>query len=48
MPSSSHFNKEVPMNMTALAELLESCSDTFFSVSFYKQATVDAAKDKLA
>ena len=48
MASASHFNKEVPVNMTALAELLESCSDTIFSASFYKQPTVDAAKDKLA
>jgi hypothetical protein len=32
MASASHFGKEVPMNMTGLAELLEDCSDTVFTI----------------
>ena len=32
MASASHFVKEVPMNMTGLAELMETCSDTIFAV----------------
>ena len=43
MASATHFTKEVPMNMTALAELLENCSDTVFTVQFRKQATKDSA-----
>lgn len=43
MASGTHFTKEVPMNMTALAELLENLSDTVFSVCFHKQPTVDNA-----
>lgn len=34
MDSGSHFAKEVPVNMTELAELLESVGDTVFTVSF--------------
>lgn len=36
MDSGNHFAKEVPMNMTELAELLESVGDTAFTVSFRK------------
>ncbi len=43
MASGSHFAKEVPMNMTALAELLETLSDTVFTVCFHKQASVENA-----
>ena len=32
MASATHFSREVPMNMTGLAQLLETCSDTVFSV----------------
>jgi hypothetical protein len=32
MASASHFTKEVAMNMTGLAELLEQLSDTVFTV----------------
>lgn len=46
-PSADHFAKEVPMTMTSLAELLETFSDTVFSVCFHKQPTVDSAADKL-
>jgi hypothetical protein len=47
MASGTHFAKEVPMNMTALAELLETFYDTVFTVCFHKQATVDSAKETL-
>lgn len=47
MASGSHSAKEVGMNMTALAELLETLSDTVFTVTFQKQATVDRAKELL-
>lgn len=47
MASATHFAKEVSMNMTAMAELFETCSDTIFTVSFHKQATIDGAKVKL-
>jgi len=36
MDSANHFAKEIPMNMTELAELLESSGDTVFTVSFRK------------
>lgn len=36
MDSAHHFQKEVPMNMTELAELLENAGDTCFQVSFRK------------
>ena len=47
MASGSHSAKEVAMNMTGLAELLETFSDTVFTVTFYKQATVERAKELL-
>lgn len=47
MWSATHFEKEVPMNMTALAELLESVSDTVISVHFKKQASKENAEDLL-
>ncbi len=34
--SASHFEKEVGMNMTGLAELIETFSDTVFTVCFHK------------
>jgi hypothetical protein len=37
MSSATHFEKDIPMNMTALAELLESAGDTVFSVQFRKK-----------
>jgi hypothetical protein len=36
MSSATHFAKEVPMNMTGLAELLTTVSDTIFTVQFRK------------
>ena len=47
MPSATHFAKEIPLTMTGLAELLETFSDTVFTVCFHKQPTVDGAKEKL-
>jgi len=37
MSSATHFMKETPMTMTALADLLSSVSDTIFTVQFRKQ-----------
>lgn len=39
MYSADHFDREVPMNMTALAELLHSVQDHIFTVAFRKQAS---------
>jgi len=36
MWSATHFSREVPMNMTGLAELLTTVSDTIFTVQFRK------------
>ena len=47
MFSASHFSKEVAMNMTGLAELLQSVQDHVFTVSFRKQATEDKAIELL-
>lgn len=35
------------MTMTSLAELLETFSDTVFTVCFHKQLTVDGAVERL-
>lgn len=47
MYSSDHFKKEVPMNMTGLAELLQSVQDHVFTVSFRKQPTEENAVELL-
>ena len=47
MYSGDHFQKEIGMNMTGLAELLQSVQDHIFQVSFRKQATEDAAVELL-
>ena len=47
MASGTHFAKEVPMNMTGLAELLEQCSDTLFTIEFHKQPNKDTAQELL-
>lgn len=36
MHSADHYTRERPMNMTELAELLESAGDTCFTVNFRK------------
>lgn len=48
MDSANHFAKEVPMNMTDLAELLENAGDTAFTVSFRKKVTEDLVQEKLS
>ncbi len=47
MDSGNHFAKEVPVNMTELAELLESVGDTVFTVSFRKQVKDEDVQEKL-
>ncbi len=47
MNSANHFAKEVPMNMTELAELLETVGDTVFTVSFRKQVNEERVQEKL-
>jgi hypothetical protein len=47
MHSAGHFEKEKPMNMTELAELLESMGDTCFTVNFRKKVDVNQVEDKL-
>ena len=43
MDSADHFKKEVPMNMTGLAELLHTVQDKIFTVQFRAQAKEEAA-----
>jgi len=47
MYSADHFEKEVPMNMTGLAELLHAVQDNIFTVQFRAQPKEDAAKEAL-
>lgn len=47
MYSANHFNRERNMNMTELAELLETAGDTCFTVSFRKQVNHDRVEEKL-
>ena len=43
MFSADHYDKEVALNMTGLAELLQSVQDHAFTVNFQKQITEDSA-----
>ena len=45
MDSADHYDKEVPMNMTSLAEFLVGLGDTVFTCSFRKLPTVEAAEE---
>jgi len=47
MDSATHFEKQKPMNMTELAELIETAGDTVFSVKFNRQASEDSVLEKL-
>ena len=41
MYSAQHYDREVAMNMTGLAELLQSVQDIIFTIAFKKQPTKD-------
>ena len=47
MYSADHYEREVPLNMTGLAELLQSVSDHVFTVTFLKQASESGASHAL-
>ena len=47
MYSATHYEREVALNMTGLAELLQSVQDHIFTVEFKKQATQENAADLL-
>lgn len=47
MESGDHFDKEVGMNMTTLADLIETFSDTIFQINFRKQPNKDDAEEIL-
>ena len=47
MYSADHFGKEVSMNMTGLAEVLQSVQDNVFTVQFRAQPKEEAAKTAL-
>ena len=47
MHSATHFKTNVPMNMTSLAELLETVGDTVFSVRFHKKPNEEQVKKRL-
>ena len=43
MKSADHFEKEIPMNLTGLAEVLQSVQDNVFTVGFRRQPTEESA-----
>ena len=45
MDSADHYDQEVPMNMTSLAEFLVGLGDAVFTCSFRKLPTVEAAEE---
>ena len=47
MSSADHFKKEVPMNMTALPELLQTVQDNIFTIQFRAQPKAEAATTAL-
>ena len=47
MYSANHFDREVSLNMTGLAELLQSVQDHAFTVHFQKQINEENAVDAL-
>ena len=47
MYSADHFKKEVPMNVTSLAELLHEMQDHVFTVGFRRQPTEERACELL-
>jgi len=47
MYSATHYEREVGLNMTGLAELLQSVQDNVFTVNFKKQATEESAVQAL-
>ena len=47
MFSGRHYSSTVNLNMTALAELLQSVQDNIFTVNFKKQASSESVYDKL-
>jgi hypothetical protein len=47
MVSGTHYAKEVHLTMSGLAELIETFSDSVFTVSFHKQPTIDGGKEAL-
>ena len=48
MYSADHYEREVPLNMTALAELLQSVRDNIFTVEFRRQVTEQDAIDVIS
>ena len=47
MYSATHYAREVTINMTGLAELLQSVQDVVFTVNFKKQVTESSAAQLL-
>ena len=47
MYSADHYEREIPMNMTGLAELLQSVGDTVFTVQFRRQVNEQDAFEQL-
>ena len=47
MDSADHFEREVPMTMTELAETLQSAGDTVFTVRFHKKPTDDTIMSEI-
>ena len=47
MYSADHFEREIALNMTGLAELLQSVSDHCFTVEFQKQVSESSAAQTL-
>ena len=47
MDSADHFHKEVQSTMTQLAEILQTASDSVFTVSFHRKLQADTLIEKL-
>jgi len=47
MWSADHYSKEVKCGMIDLSEILESCSDTVFKVSFKKKVDPKDVEERL-
>lgn len=47
MDSSDHFNQEVFVTMTQLAEVITSANDSVFTVLFYKKINEQEVAEKL-
>jgi hypothetical protein len=48
MDSADHYEKEVHLTMTELADVLVGAGDTVFTVSFHKKPTIENVIEKIS